>query len=45
MNRRKLNTLIKVLIPLGAPSYVLITDDGGELKTEAGALFFSMIHA
>jgi hypothetical protein len=42
MNRRKLNTMIKVLIPLGAPSSVLSIDDGED--PEAAALFFSMIY-
>jgi hypothetical protein len=44
MNRRKLNTLIKVFIPLGTPSLVLSTEDGEELKTEAVTLFFNVIY-
>jgi hypothetical protein len=44
MNMRKLNTMIKVLTPLGKPSSILSIDDGEDLKAEAGALSFSMIY-
>jgi hypothetical protein len=45
MNKRKLNTAIKVFIPFSTPSLGLSVDDGAGLKTEVAALFFIMTYA